>query len=59
MHEQGKVGEGVLFECQTCEKKVYVVKKNFRDNFFKKFFIESYSDIYFELFLLFPAFLIL
>jgi ribosomal protein L33 len=33
MHERGKAGEGVLFECQTCEKKIYVVKKNLGKNF--------------------------
>jgi hypothetical protein len=27
MHERGKAVEGGLIECQTCEKKIYVVKK--------------------------------
>ena len=27
MHERGKAGEGVLFECQTCEKKNLCSKK--------------------------------
>ena len=37
MHERGKAGEGVLFECQTCEKKIYVLKK-ILGKFFLKFF---------------------
>ena len=37
MHERGKAGEGGLIECQTCEKKIYVVKF-FLGNFFLKFF---------------------
>ena len=58
MHECLKVSEVGQIECQTREKKIYVVKKKFRDNFFEIFFIESYSYIYFELFLSFPAFFI-
>ena len=27
MHERGKAVEGGLIECETCEKKIYVVKK--------------------------------
>ena len=37
MHERGKAGEGGLFECQTCEKKIYVVKK-ILGKIFQKFF---------------------
>ena len=59
MHERGKAGEGVLFECQTCEKKNLCSKKNFSKIFLEIFFIESYFFIYFELFLSFPAFFIL
>ena len=54
MHERGKAGEGVLFECQTCEKKNLCSKKNFRKNFLEIFFTESNSFIYFKLFLSFP-----
>ena len=57
MHERGKAGEGVLFECQTCEKKNLCSKKNFRKNFLEIFFIESYFLIYFELFCHFLPFL--
>ena len=28
MHKRGKAMEGGLIECQTCEKKIYVAKKN-------------------------------
>ena len=37
MDEWGKAGEVGLIECQTCEKKIYVVKKNL-SKFFLKFF---------------------
>ena len=37
MHERGKAGEGGLIECQTCEKKIYVVKK-ILGKIFQKFF---------------------
>ena len=37
MHERGKAGEVGLIECQTCEKKIYVVKK-ILGKFFLKFF---------------------
>ena len=50
MHERGKAVEGGLIECQTCEKKIYVVKK-FLGKIFQKFFslnlILSYSLNYF------------
>ena len=59
MHKRCKALEVGLIECQTCEKKIYVVKRNLGKTFFEIFFIESYSFIYFELFLSFPAFFIL
>ena len=59
MHECLKVSEVGQIECQTCEKKIYVVKKILGTIFWEIFFIESYSYIYFELFLSFPAFFIL
>ena len=37
MHERGKAGEDDLIECQTCVKKIYVVKK-ILGNFFLNFF---------------------
>ena len=37
MHERGKAVEGGLIECQTCEKKIYVVKK-ILGKIFQKFF---------------------
>ena len=37
MHDRGKAGEVGLIECQTCEKKIYVVKK-ILGKFFLKFF---------------------
>ena len=37
MHERGKAVEGGLIECQTCEKKIYVVKKILRTIFLKFF----------------------
>ena len=45
MHERGKAGEGVLFECQTCEKKIYVVKK-ILGKIFLKFFSWNLILIY-------------
>ena len=45
MHERGKAVEGGLIECQTCEKKIYVVKFFWVIFFFEFFFIESYSYI--------------
>ena len=45
MHERLKASEVGQIECQTCEKKNLCSKKNFRDNFFEIFFIESYSYI--------------
>ena len=59
MHERLKASEVGQIECQTCEKKNLCSKKNFRENFFEIFFMESYPYIYFELFLSFPAFFIL
>ena len=50
MHERGKAVEGGLIECQTCEKKIYVVKK-ILGKIFQKFFslnlILSYNLNYF------------
>ena len=37
MHERGKAVEVGLIECQTCEKKIYVVKKNLGKIFLKFF----------------------
>ena len=45
MHERGKAGEGVLFERQTCEKKIYVVK-NILGTIFLKFFSLNLILIY-------------
>ena len=42
MHERLKASEVGQIECQTCEKKNLCSKKNFRENFFEIFFIESY-----------------
>ena len=50
MHERGKAVEVGLIECQTCEKKIYVVKK-ILGKFFQKYFslnlILSYNLNYF------------
>ena len=42
MHERLKASEVGQIECQTCEKKNLCSKKNFRENFFEIFFMESY-----------------
>ena len=52
MHERLKASEVGQIECQTCEKKNLCSKKNFRENFFEIFFMESYPYIYFELFII-------
>ena len=59
MHERGKAGEGGLIECQTCEKKIYVVEKILPKIFLKFFSLNLIFFIYFELFLSFPAFFVL
>ena len=46
MHERLKASEVGQIECQTCEKKNLCSKKNFRENFFEIFFMESYPYIY-------------
>ena len=51
MHERGKAVEGGLIECQTCEKKIYVVKKilgKIFQNFFSLNLILSYILNYFH-----------
>ena len=40
MHERGKAVEGGLIESQTCEKKIYVVKKILPKIFFHMFDIQ-------------------
>ena len=46
MHERLKASEVGQIECQTCEKKIYVVKK-ILGNFFLKFFSLNLFLIYF------------
>ena len=45
MHERGKAGQGGLIECQSCEKKIYVVKK-ILGKIFQKFFSLNLILIY-------------